>query len=176
MRSLVLELSSGKWEVGGGGGGRPGAGSAGLLPSSTYGSAQDPPGPRRGDEMRRGSLADSGTIICPLQEKTSWGALRGQNRAESTAQLHLSSLLDPGGNPALGLPGGDFSPLCWLLRAKKKIGPIPKHQTPHKTICLLAQKPWGTQLHPEPLRPRAQCATVSRDKQSSKWQGIESWG
>lgn len=51
--------------------------------------------------MRRGSLADSGTIICPLQEKTSWGALRGQNRAESTAQLHLSSLLDPGGNPVL---------------------------------------------------------------------------
>lgn len=96
MRSLVLELSSEKWGGGrsrqtgwGRGAGRGGKCRPELLPSLSRGSAQDPPSPCTGDEMRRGSLADSGTIIC-----TSWGErVPGQPR--------LFSLPDPGGNPEL---------------------------------------------------------------------------
>lgn len=155
-----------------------GLGSAGLSGSPTLprGSAQHPPGPCTGGEMRRGSLADSGTIICPLQRENKLE--RASARTELRGQLCDSSsgLPDPGGNPELlGSPAHNkaspsSSPLRWPFRDPS---PTLKHQTPHRTICLLAQKPWGgTLLSLEPLRPGAQCAAVARDKPSSKWQGM----
>lgn len=156
-----------------------GARSAGLsrFPALHVALLRTPPSPCRGDEMRRGSLADSGTIVCPLQRenKLGWVGAGTEPRAQLSS---LFSLLDPGGNlnfwtPRTSKASPSSFPLCWLFRDWSS---IPKHQTPHNTICLLAQKPQGTQLHPDPLRPHAQCATVPRDKQSGRWQGTESWG
>lgn len=164
-----------------------GLGSAGLSGSPTLprGSAQHPPGPCTGGEMRRGSLADSGTIICPLQRENKLE--RASARTELRGQLCDSSsgLPDPGGNPELlGSPAHNkASPSSSPLRRRRPFrdpSPTLKHPTPHRTICLLAQKPWGGLYYilslcgPVPSVPPS--PGISRAASGRAWVLRPTWG
>lgn len=135
-------MKSGRWEekeADRGGKCRPEA-----LPCSTRGSAQDPPDPCRGDEMRKGIFGRFWYHSLSFTKRKQAGLSGYQDRAES----HSSAMpLQPAGprreSCTSGLPGGDKAsrssfPLCWLFRDRSL---ILKHQTPQNNFVFLHKSP-----------------------------------